>query len=1085
MLQFVLGRAGFGKSYTVTEKIGECIEKGGTPILIVPEQFSFESERAILSRFGERATDRVKVMSFSRLCDEASRIYGGGAGRVLSDADKTIILGRAMKSCKSELKLWKGYVNSAGFIENMLNAISEFKLHAVSYEDLFSAAERVEDSYLTSKLIDTALIYKNYDLLLGEKFIDSNDNLAKFYLQLKNHNFFEGKDVFIDSFKGFTGQQLKIINVIIATAASVTVALTLDTESTRKNGVFANIIKTKEKLIKAAKSHNVPVAEDIILKESFCKNDSLKTLEKLMAGYSDLDDTDIDSITICSAADIGEEAEFVARTIRKIAREENAKYDDFAVIVRDAESYAEEFDSACNRNGVNCFIDRRIPISSLPISVMALNAISLAGKLSTEKILRFYKSGIEHISLEELAELENYTYLWGIDGDAWEKDWDMNPDGFRETGDEKYAKEIEERLKSINSIRRKMIAPIITFKKAFCGSAQNMAESLVNLILSVGGDKSIKSLCQKYKNENNHAYADALRQSFDMFMGILESMVTCFGEGSVTAKEFENALKNGTALTTVGISPQTLDEVTFGAADRTRPYRPKYVFLMGVNQGVFPRNVSSIGIFTNKEREILKVNDIDIPDKTVESAIDEEYLVYSSVCLASEKLFISYTQSLSDGSAAEPSAFISEIEENLRVNKISVPMPLTDSILPETKEAAFSEMCKRLSKDEGEALTVKAALDEEFAGRTENVFAMKKPPNNTISGDTAKRLYGKDMYVSPTRFEVFNSCRFMYFCKYGLNAKKLEPVEFSVLQRGTLVHYVMERLIGEFGKGVAKLSKEEISDSVDRYVAEYLDGISGYRSIEDERLKYLVETISRSAKFVAERLALEFAQSDFEPVHCELKIGKDGEIPEIKIPLDDGANLRLGGVVDRVDKWNGYIRIVDYKTGSKEFKFPDILFGQNMQMLLYLYAVSGSEEWGGDPAGIFYMPAKRNKNDKSKRRMNGLMEADMDLVNAMDKENSGEFIPILSARNTSNFISKGDFEKIFAFITRKLKSSGNLMLSGDIKADPVDGVDGDACKYCDFAAICRKRNDEHKKVPKMKSVEVITEIERQVAEDGN
>ena len=1084
MLQFILGRAGFGKSFTLTQKIGECIEKGGAPLLIVPEQFSFESERAILSRFGERATDKVKVMSFSRLCEDASRVYGGGAGRVLSDADKTIMLGRAMKNCKDELKLWKGYVNSAGFIENMLNAISEFKLHAVSYEDLLSAAERVEDNYLSSKLFDTALIYKNYDLILGEKFIDSNDNLAKFYMQLKTHNFFEGKDVFIDSFKGFTGQQLKIINVIIATAASVTVALTIDTQSNRKNGVFANIIKTKEKLINAAKSHNVAVMEDIIPEETFNKNDSLKALEKLMAGYSDFDDISADSITICSAADIGEEAEFVARNIRKIARKENARYDDFAVIVRDAEMYEEEFDSACRRNGVSCFIDRRISISSLPVAVMALNAVALAGKLTTEKILRFYKSGIEYISLEELAELENYTYLWGIDGEALKRDWDMNPDGFREVEDEKYAKAIEEKLQSLNSIRQKMIAPIITFKKAFHGSAKDMASALVDLILSVGGDKSIKTLCEKYKNEGNYVYADALRQSWDVFIGLLESMVTCFGEGEITPKEFEDALKNGTALTTVGVSPQTLDEVTFGAADRIRPYRPKYVFLMGANQGIFPRNVSAIGIFSNKEREILKLNDIDIPDKTVESAIDEEYLVYSSLCLASDKLFISYAQSLSDGTAAEPSAFISEIEENLNVNRVSAPAPLTEGNLPETKEAAFSEMCKRISKDEGEALTVKSALDDEFEDRADSVFAMKKPPENIISSDTAKRLYGKDMYVSPTRFEVFNSCRFMYFCKYGLNAKKLEPVEFSVLQRGTLVHYVMERLIGEYGKGVGELSKEEISDCVDGYVAEYLDGISGYRSIEDERLKYLVETISRSAKFVAERLALEFAQSDFEPVHCELKIGKDGEIPEIEIPLDDGANLRLGGVVDRVDKWNGYIRIVDYKTGSKEFKFPDILFGQNMQMLLYLYAVSNSEKWGGDPAGIFYMPAKRNKNDKAKRRMNGLMEADMDLVNAMDKDNSGEFIPILSARNTSNFISKGDFEKIFAFISHKLKSSGNQMLSGDINADPVDGVDGDACKYCDFAAICRKRNEEHKKVPKMKSVEVITEIERQVAKDG-
>lgn len=1081
MLQFIVGRAASGKSYTIIEKIAECLNKGESPILLVPEQFSFESERALLSRFGEMKASEVKVMSFTRLWDEVARIYGGAAGRELSDADKIILMGRALRAAKDELKVWKSYVNSVGFTEKMLNTVSEFKIHAISPDDLLAAAENIKDSSLVAKLKDTATIYSNFNILLSEKFIDPNDKLNRLYEVLRSNNFFKGKKVFVDSFKGFTGQQFKILSRIIATADSVTVALTMDSKAIRKNGVFSGIIKTKEKLINIAKNHNIEIADDIRLEFPRYENKSMVSLERFMAGFGDCKGDECRDITVCNALDISEEAEFVARTIRKIVREENAVFDDFAVIVRDSAIYEEEFEAACKRNKVSCFVDSRISLSSLPISVVSLNAIALGNKISTEKILRFYKSGLEFLSLDELSLIENYTYLWSIDGEDWLKQWDMNPEGFKESSGE----EIKEKLEEINGLREKMIAPIITFKKAFSSTAKDMAEALVKLILSVKADESFKNLSEKYKAENNKAYYDAVMQSWDMFMSLLDSLVLCFGDKEITRKEFEDAVKTAVSLTSIGVTPQTLDEVTFGSADRIRPYRPKYVFIMGANQGIFPRTSLATGIFSNKEREILNKNDISVPDKAIDGAIDEDYLVYSNLCSPSHKLFISYADSLSDGTAAEPSAFVSDILENLDVNKLSAPAPLEEGFFPETREAAFTEMCKRISKNENEAYTIKASLvEEESDSRLQSVFSMQKPPENKISSHTAKALFGKRMYMSPTRFETFNSCRFMYFCKYGLKANRIEPVEFSVLQRGTLVHYVLERLITEFGKNVSELNRQEISDKVDKYVEEYLDSIPGYRTVEDERFKYLVSTVARSVKFVAERLALEFAQSDFEPCHCELKIGADGDVPEIQIPLDDEASLTLGGVVDRVDKWNGYIRIVDYKTGSKEFKFPDILFGQNMQMLLYLYAISGSENFGGEPAGIFYMTAKRIKNDKSKRRMNGLMEGDLDLVNAMDKENKGEFVPILSARNTTNFVSKGDFEKIFKFITKKLKSSGNLMLSGDINASPVDGVDGDACKYCDFAAICRMRYEEHTKVPRMKNTEVMNEIERQVNEDG-
>ncbi|MBQ8267266.1 MAG: PD-(D/E)XK nuclease family protein, partial [Clostridia bacterium] len=512
----------------------------------------------------------------------------------------------------------------------------------------------------------------------------------------------------------------------------------------------------------------------------------------------------------------------------------------------------------------------------------------------------------------------------------------------------------------------------------------------------------------------------------------------------------------------------------------------KYAFIMGANQGVFPRFQQSGGLFANSEREKLITLGLDIPDKTFSLVVDEECLLYSNVCCASHGVFISYTTNF-DGVTAEPSAFVADIQNAFDCKVFCEPSVLQENYLPESREDAFSMLCGNFSAESADIKTlIKALEDSEYIGRIDAVLQSRNRCNHSISEDTARQLFGEKITMSPSKFDTFNRCRFMYFCRYGLRVERLQPAEFNAMQRGTIVHYVLQRVVEDYGKDISKFSKTEISDLVDKYTQEYLDMVAGYADIETPYLKYLISTIKRTLKYVVERLALEFAQSDFEPVKCELKIGYDGDLPEIKIPVENSGSLELIGIVDRLDTWNGYVRIIDYKTGHRDFKLPDILFGQNMQMLIYLYAVARSEQFGGKAAGILYMPASRDKTDsKSARRMNGLLAADEELVTAMDKENKGEFVPKYSEKSPSDsFIKHEDFDKIFEFIESKLKRTGSAIYGGDIAADPVDGLDSGACKYCEYQSICRIGDESHQKVPKLTNAEVLEEIERQVTGGG-
>ncbi len=1072
MLNFILGRASSGKTYTVLNRIKEAVLSDKSPVLIVPEQFSFESEKAILNMLGDTLASKVSVLPFTRIYETVGRIKGGICGKTLSNADKLILMSRSIASVSDELCLWGRYAKSVSFAENMIKTIDEFKYNAVSSDDLRNQANLQKSKKLCDKLNDTALIFDTYEAFLGTNFTDPSDYMDKLYYMLEDCDFFGDKTVFFDGFKSFSGQQFKIIDRIIAKANDVTFALIDDIEDKRPLCLLQNIRKIEDKIRRMAKSHNVSENTPVYLSEKHYLSEDLKAFEECMFNGIYKSDIKMPNVTVCRAESIYDEAEWTARNIKRIMRENGARFDDFVVIARDAETYEDALNISCKRNKVKCFIDKKFPIISMPVSAAVLSAIAYAQNTTAKNILKFHKSGISLLSVDEICAIENYIYIWNLTAKDFEREWDMNPLGLTDREDENSA----EKLKKLNKIREKSVLHLKEFKKNFKGTPKERAGAVVKLLENANAKSAFTSLYNDYIKDSKEDFAALILKSYSEFMSVLDSIIKCYPDTDISSADFFDALNSSLKFATVGVTPQTLDEVTFGSAERIRPARPKYAFVLGVNAGIFPKISKSSGLFTLTELSNLKDAGLDIPDKTVDEAFNEELLIYSNICCASEKVFISYSETLPDGSSAEAAAFLNEICKNMQVNTVFEPDKLLYENLPETEESAFLEYCKRKEESGFEAQTIKSALESlKTAGKIEAYAENITAQNARLSPDTAKKLYGKSIYMSPTKFDNYNRCKFMFFCKNALKASKLYPADFNVMQRGTLVHYVLQRIIEIYGKNISLLSEGEISENVDKLTNEYLDGIKGYREVETPRSKYLVSTMTRSLKYVVARLASEFSQSDFEPKACELVIGSDGDIPEIKVDLKNDNKLLLGGVIDRLDTYKGYVRIVDYKTGSRNFRLPDVLFGQNMQMLLYLYTVVKSGNFGDTPAGILYMKAQRVKDGTvSERRMNGLLLADSDSVIAMDKENKGEFVPKYNeAKPSDSYLIKEDYESVFEFIDKKLKSVGNDIFDGLIGAEPIDGIDSPACKYCDFKSVCRISEDLIKCVPKMANGEVI------------
>ncbi len=1073
MLQFIFGKPASGKTFAVLEKLKSLSDSGEKCVIIVPEQFSFETERAVLKTLGDKAAADTEVLSFSRIYDEVSRRFGGIAGKVLSDCDKIIFMKRALASTKDELNLWGKYTHSVSFAKTLLDTVGEMKINAVTSAKLREVAETINKPTLKLKLLDIALIYDTYDGFIGEKFIDPADTLTKLYRILGDYRYFEGKTVFIDSFKGFTGQQFKLIERIIAQSKDVYVSLTNDVNNTIEYGVYTNIKNAVSSIEAIARKYGVKTAEPVNTGESRFLGESLKCAEKIISSKEKTESVNDNSIKICAAATPIDEAEFAIRTIRKLVREEGYRYRDFVIIARDAESYEEAVRAAAKRNQTVVFYDSRIPLSSFPLAVAGECAIN-ALRFSTENILRFHKTSMGTLSTEEISQLENYAYLWNIEGKIWNTEWDMNPLGL--TSDYNEA-ECSEKLHKINALREKAIAPILDFKENFHGTALQMAKALYKLFETCDITEKLKRMAEKFSAEGDVFSKDVLKQSYNEYLKILGSIVVCFGEANIKTEEFAETLHLAVSLSDVGVIPQTLDQVTFGAADRIRILRPKIAFILGANQGIFPKHTQNNGILNTSEREFLIKNDINVSDNSIFTAIDEEYLVYSSICVASEKLYISYHEQSLAGEVREMSTFVGVLKDKLGIQALKEPNVLSPQNAPETVNSAFYEFCLRLRQYPDTALSIKSALgNTDAASKINFVENSAKDKSMSISGDTAKELFGKNIRMSASRFDVFNRCHFAYFCQYGLRVKKLQPADFDVMQRGTIVHFVLERLIKDYMDSAVDLGTADLEKLTDDYISEYMDSISGFATVRTVKTEFLISRISRSLKEVVSHVAEEILQSDFKPVACELKIGENNSF---SFPYSEGEIL-MSGSIDRVDNYNGYIRIIDYKTGSKKFKLPDILFGLNLQMLIYLYAVTrgaGTEDTAA--AGILYQPAKRDTIDND-LSMNGLLQSSTELYSAMDKEGLEKYVPKLLvnkdgsvSKKCASYIEKEGFTAIFDYIERLMAKTGDTISSGDISVSPIDGRESPACKYCDFASVCGIENSEIPRVPSLKNDEVI------------
>lgn len=1086
MLRFVLGRSGYGKSEYLRGLFAELARGGDDRLLfIVPDQITFEYETAFLDLLGPSVSQRITVLGFSRMCDYVFEKTGHRYASFADEGIRHMVMSMALEQVADGLTVFGRRSGAKDVRELMLTAVKEYKKCAITGDALLQAAQQTEDAALSAKLADTALVYDAYNAIMQRSYMDPLDSLTKLADILSDDPIFDGWTVAMDAFYGFTAQEYAVIERLMYMSKEMYVALTDDPLLPASELFFAPR-RTRIRLRELAAKNGVTVAVPIGLQQPrrFADRELAAMEENIFSIDKEPYEEKPKAIEIYRASGIYDECDYVARRIRALV-ESGLRFRDIAVISRDPGRYAGVLDVCLDKYGIHYFMDQPQNVDAVPIVRLVSAAFDVVTRgFDRDDVLTLLKTGLCSYDAQEIADFENYLFVWDISGRGFYDPFTANPSGFSDS----FSDEERERLDRIESLRADVIGRLRAFARAVKDAdGRTIAHALMKLLYQLHCDENINRLCDKLEEDGEDVLSAELVRMWNVLCAILDKTVAVIGDYAISAKRFAELLYVNLSNTEVASIPRGLDEVDIAAADRGLLSENKVVFVIGAVDGEFPRTPVEAGVFTDSERVALREMNLPLSDAVQELFRTELYYAYSALTAPSERLYVSYPDADLRGVVQSPSAIIDEllmIFPRLTVQD-SLSVPIAERLL--SPRAAFDYLVHhyRSSSPDIEALRAYFEADEAYAPTLRAIrHTLQRPPRRISDPALSRALFGERIKLSATRIDVYHKCPFMYFCEYGLRAKERRRAVIDALEYGTLIHYIFEHFFSKFGReSYASLTEAQVADEVSSLLDDYIVRHFGGKEGKSDRFLYLFYRIKSTAVKLVLHMIAELMQSDFTPADFELGVGED--IPAYTLDLGDGRSLVVRGSIDRVDTCERggvrYVRVVDYKTGVKHFNLYDILYGINLQMFLYLSAVKsgGEERYGGavTPAGVLYMPSVSpsvsadygSDEDAVRRevmkeyRMRGVILDDEDVITAMEHDRRGVYIPVTFKGDTvsagqDSLATLEQMGAIFRRIDVLLKEMAEALFDGDVGDVPLKG-EYDGCQYCRYSAVCLHDED--------------------------
>ncbi len=1022
-------------------------------ILIVPELISHQMERELAHAAGDTASRFAEVLSFTRLAKRVAEDNHIKVPQTLDNGGRIVAMAAATRQLHSRLKSYAAVQTRPEFLSGLLDAVDEFKRCCITPGDLMAASRETTGS-LAQKLEELSLILEVYNTICTRGRRDPRDEAAWLLGELRDCDFAQKHRFFFDGFPDFSRQHMDILYHFMLSSPEVVISLNCDAPKSDRLA-FEKSGETAAAILSFARNNQIPIC----IKEIKPPASELATAVGCLLQGPVFDGIGAGRIHACKADSIHTECYEAAEQILALVQS-GCRYRDISIVCTDIGTYQRVIESVLQRMKIPHYLSGTEDILDRNVIHMVLCALDAAlGGFEQKDVLRYLKSVLSPISMDMTDLIENYAALWSINGSKWLKPWENHPQGLGEN----WTDYDTNALSRLNDARERAIVPLARLADGFKNaiSIQQQVGALYGFLEDIELHRRLQKMALAFEQDGDRRSAQVLNQLWEILLGALEQLYDVLNETTWDADTFTKLLKLLLGQYDVGTIPSVLDAVMVGSVSAMRCHGCKHLFVLGASEGAFPAYGSSAGVFNDQERSLLQKLGIPINPGAIDGLQTQFSEIQEVFCSAKESICVFY-------SGSHPSYLYNRVKRIAGLEQEARPCcgwALTDP------DAAAAYLIVNGSQEYAQAMGLTASV--------EALHSCIDYTMGTIDPEHIKALYGTCLTLSASQIDKLADCRFHYFLRYGLRLKERKAVEIDPAEFGTYVHAVLEecgRTVVEKG-GFPGISLEETLEIAAEYSAKYF--AERFSQISTDRLSYHFQKNTREVKAVVAELWKEMQQCRFQPVAFELAFGQGKTMPPVTVS-GDFMEANLLGFVDRVDCWEQdgrkYIRVVDYKTGKKDFDYCDVFNGIGLQMLLYLYALEdGGEAVFGQrpiisgvqyfPARVPFVPADGSMTEQEAEQAHikeftrkGLILSDENVLQAM---NPTEDLIRLSARRKKDGTVSGDvatshqFAELKKYIFGLLKDMVNEISAGKIEPNPYTrGSSHNACRYCPYGVIC-------------------------------
>lgn len=1109
-LRFCFGPSGSGKSHRIYEEIMQraAEEPGRNFLIIVPDQFTMQTQKDLVMRSDRDGILNIDVLSFGRLSHRILEEVGTKEMPVLDDTGKSLVLQKVAADLKEQLPAMGSLLHKQGYIHEVKSAISEFMQYGISTQDmdkLITSAQK--RGALAMKLKDLKTLYRGFQDYIRDHFITTEETLDVLRRSLSKSKILKGSVVVFDGFTGFTPIQNRLIQELMRVCAEtiVTVTIGVGEDPYKMDGeqkLFHLSKKTVADLEKLAAEAEVERGEDLFVKggpNRFAKAPALHYLEQNLFRYQyEPYAGEQQEIHMFEALSPREEVHQTALYIRHLIREQGMTYRDIAVVIGDLEGYASYVETEFGQLEIPCFLDRTRGIVLNPMIEYIKSALQLYIKdFSYDTVFHFLRSGMADISREEIDELENYVIRTGARGyRTYSRLFTRRTEELQ--GNAEGSEQAEEKtMERLNRIRQQFMDAVEILHMGSQEKAGDYVSHLYDFLEQNQVQQKLLNYQQQFEKEGDLSRAREYAQIYRLVMDLLDQVYELLGEEEISRQEFADILEAGFGEITVGTIPQNVDRIVVGDMERTRLKQVKVLFFLGVNDGNIPKNASKGGIISDMDREFLIESGTEMAPSPRQQMYIQRLYLYLNMTKPSEQLYLSYAKVNSEGKGIRPSYLIDTVRKLFPAMSVEYPQNRSRLEQIEGRQEGARYLAEELreyadgtlrEEERQDFYLMYRAYEADAAGRDLLTrAAFRRYRESGLSRIVARALYGQQLENSVSRLETYAACACRHFLQYGLSLQEREEFGFEASDMGTVYHAVLENFAGKLAESnltwwdfTEDFAAKAVKESVEAYAATYGETVL-YSSARNE---YAITRMSRILTRTVLTLQKHLKQGSFQPDDYELSFRFAEDLDSIHVDLSEDEKMHLQGRIDRIDVSEDaehvYVKVIDYKSGNRKFDLAALYYGLQLQLVVYMNAAMEMESRKHPdkeivPAALLYYhiddptietpveltDEQINEQILAKLRMNGVVNSDPGVVERLDRymQDKSVVIPVekkkdgsFSAR--SGVLSREEMQLISSYVDAKIRSIGREILDGKIAANPYEKGNEEACTYCAYKKVC-------------------------------